>query len=191
MAGTAIDGNVLAKELRARSPGAAGAADVGGSVGLATVMVGDDPGALAYERHVRRLAEGLDYHYVNEHLPVDVELADVLATIGKLNADPRVTGILVLRPLPAAPPSRSCTARSIRTRTSKGSTRRTPGCSRWAAPGSSPRRRVVLLPAGLRTCGRSAASPTPSTRGRRSSWWGGRLASASRRSGSVSSATPP
>jgi len=33
--------------------------------GLGTVLAGEDPGALAYERHVRRLAEGLDYHYVH------------------------------------------------------------------------------------------------------------------------------
>ena len=65
------------------------------------MLAGEDPGALAYERHVRRLAEGLEYHYVHEHLPADVEVADVLATIGKLNADPRVTGVLVLRPLPS------------------------------------------------------------------------------------------
>jgi methylenetetrahydrofolate dehydrogenase (NADP+) / methenyltetrahydrofolate cyclohydrolase len=68
--------------------------------GLATIMIGGSPGATAYERHVHRLAEGLDYHYVSEHLPSDVDLPDVLATIGKMNADPRVTGVLVLRPLP-------------------------------------------------------------------------------------------
>jgi methylenetetrahydrofolate dehydrogenase (NADP+)/methenyltetrahydrofolate cyclohydrolase len=68
--------------------------------GLATIMVGEEADAAAYERHVRRLAEGLDYHYVSERLPSDVELPDVLAAIGKVNTDPRVTGVLVLRPLP-------------------------------------------------------------------------------------------
>jgi len=99
---TVIDGNALAKELRASIDHELRVLRMSEvRCGLATVMVGEDAGALAYERHVRRLAEGLDYHYVSEHLPLDVELADVLATIGKLNADPRVTGILVLRPLPA------------------------------------------------------------------------------------------
>jgi methylenetetrahydrofolate dehydrogenase (NADP+)/methenyltetrahydrofolate cyclohydrolase len=98
---TVIDGNALAKELRASIDHELRVLRMSEvRCGLATVMVGEDAGALAYERHVRRLAEGLDYHYVSEHLPLDVELADVLATIGKLNADPRVTGILVLRPLP-------------------------------------------------------------------------------------------
>jgi methylenetetrahydrofolate dehydrogenase (NADP+)/methenyltetrahydrofolate cyclohydrolase len=68
--------------------------------GLATIMVGEEADAAAYERHVRRLAEGLDYHYVSERMPSDVELPDVLAAIGKVNTDPRVTGVLVLRPLP-------------------------------------------------------------------------------------------
>jgi methylenetetrahydrofolate dehydrogenase (NADP+)/methenyltetrahydrofolate cyclohydrolase len=99
---TVIDGNALAKELRASIDHELRVLRMSEvRCGLATVMVGEDPGALAYERHVQRLAAGLDYHYVSEHLPLDVELADVLATIGKLNADPRVTGILVLRPLPA------------------------------------------------------------------------------------------
>lgn len=101
MAATVIDGNALAKELRASIDHELRVLRMSEvRCGLATVMVGEDDGALAYERHVQRLAAGLDYHYVNEHLPPDVELADVLATIGKFNADPRVTGILVLRPLP-------------------------------------------------------------------------------------------
>lgn len=69
--------------------------------GLATVLVGEDFAAQAYERHVRRLCEALEYRYVTEGLPAEVELADVAATIGKLNADPRITGILVLHPLPS------------------------------------------------------------------------------------------
>jgi methylenetetrahydrofolate dehydrogenase (NADP+) / methenyltetrahydrofolate cyclohydrolase len=68
--------------------------------GLATVLVGDDYPAHAYERRVRRLAADLGVRYVCEALPGDVGEADVVAVIGKLGADPRVSGILVLRPLP-------------------------------------------------------------------------------------------
>jgi methylenetetrahydrofolate dehydrogenase (NADP+) / methenyltetrahydrofolate cyclohydrolase len=42
--------------------------------------------------------------YVSEQLAADVEEADALALVGKLNADPRVSGILILRPLPAQVP---------------------------------------------------------------------------------------
>jgi methylenetetrahydrofolate dehydrogenase (NADP+)/methenyltetrahydrofolate cyclohydrolase len=96
-----IDGNALAEQLRATIDEELQVLRMSAvTPGLATIMVGDDQGARAYERHVRGIAEGLEYHYVSEQLPVDVELPDVLATIGKLNADPRVTGLLVLRPLP-------------------------------------------------------------------------------------------
>jgi methylenetetrahydrofolate dehydrogenase (NADP+)/methenyltetrahydrofolate cyclohydrolase len=96
-----IDGEALAAELRLETEAAfAACCDAGVTPGLATILVGDDYASQAYERRVRRLADGLGCHYVGETLPGDAEQADVLATVGKLNADPRVHGILVLRPLP-------------------------------------------------------------------------------------------
>ncbi|MFC5997031.1 bifunctional 5,10-methylenetetrahydrofolate dehydrogenase/5,10-methenyltetrahydrofolate cyclohydrolase [Pseudonocardia hispaniensis] len=68
--------------------------------GLATVIVGDSYPAHAYERRVRRLATRLGCHYVREHLAADVAEADAVAAVGKLAADPRISGILILRPLP-------------------------------------------------------------------------------------------
>lgn len=68
--------------------------------GLATVLVGDDYGARAYERRVRRLCEEMGCRYVNETLPGDAAEADAAAAVGKLDADPRLSGILVLRPVP-------------------------------------------------------------------------------------------
>ena len=68
------------------------------------MIVGEDQAAHWYERHLRKLAESLDYRYESEQLYGDAKLDDVLATIGKLNADPRVSGILVLRPLPVHVP---------------------------------------------------------------------------------------
>jgi methylenetetrahydrofolate dehydrogenase (NADP+)/methenyltetrahydrofolate cyclohydrolase len=97
-----IDGNRLAEELRAgveerlRDLTARGVRP-----GLATVLVGKDYAAAAYERRVRRLAEEIGCRYTSELLAPDVEEAEALAVVGKLNADPRVSGILILRPLPA------------------------------------------------------------------------------------------
>jgi methylenetetrahydrofolate dehydrogenase (NADP+)/methenyltetrahydrofolate cyclohydrolase len=69
--------------------------------GLATISVGEDYGAKAYERRIGRVAAeiGMPYHHVE--LPVTCSQEEVLATIGHLNADPDITGILVLRPLPS------------------------------------------------------------------------------------------
>ena len=108
MAATVIEGNALGAVLPAGVGHYLEMLNISGSVpGLATILVGDDPAAAAYERHVRRLAERLGCEYENERLSADAEVADVLAVVGKLNADPRVTGILVLRPMPkgvAEPP---------------------------------------------------------------------------------------
>lgn len=105
MTATIIDGNGLADELHARlAEEVRDLRSAGIRPGLATVLVGEDYPAQAYERRVRRLADELDCRYVSEQLPADVELADALGTLGRLNADPRITGILVLRPLPPQVP---------------------------------------------------------------------------------------
>jgi 5,10-methylene-tetrahydrofolate dehydrogenase/methenyl tetrahydrofolate cyclohydrolase len=48
----------------------------------------------------RAYAADLKTRVHGEHLPASAEEADVVAAVGKLDADPRVHGILVLRPLP-------------------------------------------------------------------------------------------
>jgi methylenetetrahydrofolate dehydrogenase (NADP+) / methenyltetrahydrofolate cyclohydrolase len=101
MSAVVIDGNRLAEELRAKVEArVAELAAAGVHPGLATVLVGDDYAAQAYERRVRRLAEEMGCRYASELLAPDVEEAEALAVVGKLNADPRVSGILILRPLP-------------------------------------------------------------------------------------------
>ena len=96
-----IEGDALAAELRAEVERTFRAlVNDGVRPGLATVLVGEDYASRAYERRVRRLAEELGFHYASEALTFDVEQADVLAVVGKLNADPRISGILILRPLP-------------------------------------------------------------------------------------------
>lgn len=100
-AGQVIDGNASAADLGARLAGEVGALSARQlRPGLATVLVGEEYTAQAYERRVRRLAERLACHYVVETLSGGVEEADVLAVVGKLNADPRISGVLILRPLP-------------------------------------------------------------------------------------------
>ena len=102
MTGSVIDGAGYAADLRHVT--AQMVADVhrtGVQVSLATVMVGDDYAAGAYERRLRRLAAELGCGYRCERLPADASEADAVARVGLLDADPRVSGILVLRPLPA------------------------------------------------------------------------------------------
>jgi methylenetetrahydrofolate dehydrogenase (NADP+) / methenyltetrahydrofolate cyclohydrolase len=96
-----IDGNRLAEGLRAEvEEDVRELAAAGVQPGLATLLVGEDYAAAAYERRVRRLAEEIGCRYASEVLSPDIEAAEALAVVGKLNADPRVSGILILRPLP-------------------------------------------------------------------------------------------
>lgn len=101
MAAKVIDGSAYARDLGDTLTGeAAELVAQGARPGLATVIAGDDYPARAYERRVRKLAERLGLYYVCEEMTGDVAEADAIAVIGKLGADPRVNGILVLRPLP-------------------------------------------------------------------------------------------
>ncbi len=96
-----IDGRGLAAELKEEL--AAEVAELMGAgvvPGLATVLVGSPAEAAVYEKRVRRLAGDLGYRYACERLPPDAEEAEVIATVGKLKEDPRVSGTLVLKPLP-------------------------------------------------------------------------------------------
>lgn len=96
-----IEGRVLAAGLKDRLATEVGElAGDGIRPGLATVLVGANYAAEVYERRVHRLADELGYYCTREALPGHAEEADVVAAVGKLNADPRVSGILVLRPLP-------------------------------------------------------------------------------------------
>jgi methylenetetrahydrofolate dehydrogenase (NADP+)/methenyltetrahydrofolate cyclohydrolase len=106
-----IDGDELAAELRAEIEEEVSVLRLSAvRPGLATVVVGQDQEAHWYERHLRRLAESLEYRYTCDQLEYDATLDDVVATIGKLNADSRITGVLVLRPLPAHVPEHEVSA---------------------------------------------------------------------------------
>jgi methylenetetrahydrofolate dehydrogenase (NADP+)/methenyltetrahydrofolate cyclohydrolase len=102
MAARVIDGRAIAAELRRRVADAAATlkrdADV--TVGLATILVGDDPPSQAYVRAKARasLAAGLASFEVQ--LPTETTEATLIGEIERLGADDRVDGILVQLPLP-------------------------------------------------------------------------------------------
>ena len=68
--------------------------------GLATVLVGDDPGSAAYVRGKHRDSEQIGLTSIQEHLPGTASQADVEAVVDTLNADPACTGYIVQLPLP-------------------------------------------------------------------------------------------
>jgi len=92
-----IDGKALAAKVRAEV-----AADVAklGHVGLATVLVGDDPASHVYIRGKHKAAREAGFESQDHHLPADISEEDLLAQIAELNADDSVDGLLVQLPLP-------------------------------------------------------------------------------------------
>ncbi len=68
--------------------------------GLATVLVGEDPASQVYVRSKQKTAVALGLNSFQHDLPAATSEADLLALVGRLNADPAVNGILVQLPLP-------------------------------------------------------------------------------------------
>lgn len=98
-----IDGRKIAAALREQVAEELRDAEAGGArVGLATVLVGDDPAAVAYLRRIDRTAAELGVARHEVMLPGTASQAEVIDAVAELNRDPAVSGILVLRPLPAA-----------------------------------------------------------------------------------------
>jgi methylenetetrahydrofolate dehydrogenase (NADP+) / methenyltetrahydrofolate cyclohydrolase len=93
-----MDGKALAARIREEV--ADEVADLG-HVGLATVLVGDDPASDVYIRskHTAATEAGIDARDIR--LPAETSEADVLALVAELNDDEEVDGILVQLPLPA------------------------------------------------------------------------------------------
>ncbi|MCZ7531965.1 MAG: bifunctional methylenetetrahydrofolate dehydrogenase/methenyltetrahydrofolate cyclohydrolase FolD [Acidimicrobiia bacterium] len=72
----------------------------GKSVGLATVLVGDDPASKIYVRNKHRAAEQVGMLSFDYTLPSDTTQDAVESLVAQLNADERIDGMIVQLPLP-------------------------------------------------------------------------------------------
>jgi methylenetetrahydrofolate dehydrogenase (NADP+)/methenyltetrahydrofolate cyclohydrolase len=73
----------------------------GESVGLATVLVGDDPASAAYVAKKHEACERVGIVSVDVRITADRTQADLLEAVVQLNADPAVDGYLIQHPVPA------------------------------------------------------------------------------------------
>ena len=67
---------------------------------LATVRVGEDPGAISYETGLLRAAKATGVRVRRYIVPADTEQAEIARLIEQINADPLLSALLLLRPLP-------------------------------------------------------------------------------------------
>jgi methylenetetrahydrofolate dehydrogenase (NADP+) / methenyltetrahydrofolate cyclohydrolase len=98
MTAVRMDGKALAEKLRAGIAGEVKA--FGGSVCLATVLVGDDPASHIYvsRKHDACAEAGIESR--DHRFPAATPESEVLELLDELNADDGVDGILVQLPLP-------------------------------------------------------------------------------------------
>ena len=97
MTATIIDGKALGAKVREEV--AASVTELG-HVGLATILVGDDPASHIYIGLKQKAATQAGMDARDIELPADTSEEELLATIASVNADDGVDGLLVQLPLP-------------------------------------------------------------------------------------------
>ena len=102
MTAVVIDGKAFAAKVRAQvAEHVARLKEESGIIpGLAVVLVGEDPASQVYVKNKHASTVEVGMNSFEHRLSVDTSEANLLALIGKLNADPAVHGILVQLPLP-------------------------------------------------------------------------------------------
>ncbi|MDQ4019886.1 MAG: bifunctional 5,10-methylenetetrahydrofolate dehydrogenase/5,10-methenyltetrahydrofolate cyclohydrolase, partial [Actinomycetota bacterium] len=100
MPATLMDGKALAQRIRGEV--AREVAELDRPVGLATVLVGEDPASALYVRNKQNACREAGIEPFHHELSAEATQDELLSLVSELNADERVTGILVQLPLPEA-----------------------------------------------------------------------------------------
>jgi methylenetetrahydrofolate dehydrogenase (NADP+) / methenyltetrahydrofolate cyclohydrolase len=93
-----MDGKALAERVRAEV--AREVEEIARPIGLATVLVGDDPASAVYVRSKQKACREVGIEPIDHQLADETPEDDLLELVESLNGDERVTGILVQLPLP-------------------------------------------------------------------------------------------
>lgn len=102
MSATLIDGKAIAARMMAETRAeAAELAEAGWQPRLISISVGDVAAAELYVRNQQRQAEAAGVAFEARNYPAEISLEQLTGVLAGLNADPRVNGIIIQRPLPA------------------------------------------------------------------------------------------
>jgi len=102
MTATIIDGKAVAERIRSEIAQSVAQMKAAHGIvpGLATVLVGDNPASHSYVRMKRKACADAGIESLPHELPGNASQEEVEVLVRRLNADPRVHGILVQLPLP-------------------------------------------------------------------------------------------
>lgn len=96
-----LDGKATARRIKSELAERVAALKRSGvTPGLATVLVGDDPGSTSYVNGKHKDCAEVGIASIRRHFPDDVDEATVLQTVDELNHDAECTGYIVQLPLP-------------------------------------------------------------------------------------------
>ena len=98
MSAIIMDGKALAQRIKVDIAAAIGKLDK--PVGLGTILVGDDPGSVAYVEGKHRDCAEVGIKSIKVNLPATATTNEVIASVNALNADPSCSGFIVQLPLP-------------------------------------------------------------------------------------------
>lgn len=96
-----IDGKEISAQVKAEVKNKVSELkEKGISVGLAVVLVGQDPASKVYVNNKKKACEAIGIESFEYLLPEDTTQEELLSLVEKLNSDEKVDGILVQLPLP-------------------------------------------------------------------------------------------
>ena len=102
MTATLIDGKAIAARMRDDTRAEAGRLTaLGWAPRLVSISVGDVAAAELYVRNQQKSAEANGVAFEARNYPDSISLEQLQGVLAGLNADPRVNGIIIQRPLPA------------------------------------------------------------------------------------------
>jgi methylenetetrahydrofolate dehydrogenase (NADP+)/methenyltetrahydrofolate cyclohydrolase len=102
MTATIIDGKQVAESIRAELKEEVAKLRAKGIVpGLGVILVGVDPASVSYVTAKERACEELGIYSDDNRPPAEISQEELMALVQKLNADPKINGILVQLPLPS------------------------------------------------------------------------------------------
>jgi methylenetetrahydrofolate dehydrogenase (NADP+) / methenyltetrahydrofolate cyclohydrolase len=101
MAASIIDGKEIAQQIRGELAAEVARLKHHGVVpGLGVVLVGDDPASKSYVTAKEKACHEIGIYSDDNRLPADTPQAELMALVRRMNADPKINGILVQLPLP-------------------------------------------------------------------------------------------
>ncbi len=101
MGATVLDGKAVSSEILEAVAGKVIELDASGwKTKLVSIKVGENPAVDLYIRNQRLKAEKVGIQFEEKQYPKEISVEELRAAIANMNVDPRVTGVILQRPIP-------------------------------------------------------------------------------------------